>query len=88
VQIEDKNIVRQAFHAAIDACGGGAAGRRKMLFALGITEARMHQCIKKQKVHIKVALKLQVLTRTRYKWPDLCPAEYREINDVSKFCEQ
>lgn len=86
--LEDNNLVKQAFYAAIDACGGGAAGRRKMLFALGITEARMHQCIKKQKVQIKVALKLQVLTKTRFKWQDLCPNEYREINEVSKFCEQ
>lgn len=77
----ENRIVAQAFEAAATACGG----KPQMLAALNISESWMYSCIKRNRVELKMALKLQVLTKLEFKWQELCPDEYKEIQSVSKF---
>jgi hypothetical protein len=73
--------IKAAFARAADNCGG----KPRMLAALNITESWMYSSIKRESVVLGTALRLQVLTKGEFKWQDLCPTEFQEINAVAEY---
>lgn len=78
---KNENKVQEAFDIAAQNCGG----RPQMLAALNISDAWMFMCINKNKVSLKLALKLQTLTRNKVGWQELCPEDKEEITAVAKY---
>ncbi len=74
-------LIKSAFTLAIENCGG----KPRVLAALDVSESWMYICIKKAKLPIDTALKLQCLTKGEFKWSDLAPDTYQEINAVSEY---
>lgn len=78
-----KGAIERAFNLAaknLEHIGG----KRAMLFKLNISESYMYAAIKKNKVSVTLAMKLQVLTKNEVKWGEMCPEEQNELNNIAK----
>lgn len=78
---ETLSKVNETFDIAINNCGG----KRRMLAALNISESWMHALRNGRSLTITMALKLCVLSGSKYRWDELCPEEAEKINAVAEY---
>jgi len=73
--------IKEAFQLAQANCGG----KLKLQVAINTTASWIYTCINRGTVPLKMAMKLEVLTRGEVKAVEMAVAEIEEINAVSKY---
>lgn len=73
--------IKEAFRLAQINCGG----KLQLQVAINTTASWIYTCINRGTVPLKMAMKLEVLTRGEVKAADIAVKDITEINAVSKY---